>query len=418
MKNHQVLLYLCFFGLVVGQKSTAQDPLKLIESGAYQQATLILERTPATSFNDFKYQGDCYYAMNNFKKAVNSYEMALSKQENTVVELRLGKIYGQMGQRQKALTLFQNTLAKDSTNEASKYYLSKTLLQLGMVNAALKHLKVLASRDSLNINYPYHIGVAYQLKKQPSKTIDAFLEAFKRDSTHLKTITQLAIEFSQLKIKDSTTLFVEKGLQLDANNKTLNRIKINQLRRGKKYYQAVKILLKHELLEKNQFYNAKMLGICYFNLDSLEQATHWFNKAKKRNTTDFKIHTYLGDINVKQKNYKKAIVNYSRATFIGVIPRDMEYLKMGMVYKEIGNQKRAIELFEEAVSEKFYNKKAHLELAITSENYFEDKKIAYEYYKRYLQNFQYDDEEATLNFVRDRIKQIKETYFLKGTVLK
>ncbi|MDC3132612.1 hypothetical protein OA501_00155, partial [Flavobacteriaceae bacterium] len=181
---------------------------------------------------------------------------------------------------------------------------------------------------------------------------------------------------------------------------------------------AIDLLLEQEIIHENEFYNAKMLGICYFNLDDLQRAENWFLIAKDRNKNDFKTWTYLGDVNVKNKNYHKAIVNYSQATHVGIISRDKEYLKLGLVFRELDNKTKAIEMFKQALNDNWKNEKAHFELALTSENYYEDKKIAYKLYQSYLKNFEYINEKEKLIFVRGRIKEIKETYFLEGIILK
>ncbi len=417
MKPIALLINILFFGTITAQ-SKQQDINRLIENGKYNQALHILDNDPSDSFKELKLKGDSYYAMEYFEKAVSQYKMALEKQENNGVHLRLGKTYERLGQHKKALGVYQSALEKDSTNQVIQFRLSKILLRYKRVNSALKNLKELTEKDTTNPNYPYYFGIGYKLKKNYTSAITYFLKAFERDSMHLKNIIQLASHYDRYYKKDSTKIFIEKGLLIDPENKTLNRLKINQLRRDKKYQLAIDLLLEQEIIHENEFYNAKMLGICYFNLDDLQRAENWFLIAKDRNKNDFKTWTYLGDINVKNKNYHKAIVNYSQATHVGIISRDKEYLKLGLVFRELDNKTKAIEMFKQALNDNWKNEKAHFELALTSENYYEDKKIAYRLYQSYLKNFEYINEKEKLIFVRGRIKEIKETYFLEGIILK
>ena len=417
MKAITLLINILFFGTITGQ-SKQQDINHLIENGKYNQALYILDNDPSDSFKKLKFKGDNYYAMEYFEKAAFQYKKASEKEENKGILLRLGKTYEKLGHYKKALAVYQSSIKKDSTNQVIKFRLSKILLRYKRVNSALKNLKELTEKDTINPNYPYYLGIGYKLKKNYTSAITYFLKAFERDSMHLKNIIQLASQYDRYYKKDSTKIFIEKGLSIDPENKTLNRLKINQLRRDKKYQLAIDLLLEQEIIHENEFYNAKMLGICYFNLDALQHAKNWFDIAKDRNEKDFKTWTYLGDINVMNKNYHKAIVNYSQATHVGIISRDQEYLKLGLVFRELDNKSKAIEMFKQALNENWKNEKAHFELALTSESYYEDKKIAYNLYQSYLRNFEYKNEKVKLIFVRSRIKKIKEIYFLEGIMLK
>ena len=56
--------------------------------------------------------------------------------------------------------------------------------------------------------------------------IDSFLEAYEVDSTHIKSLYQLANSYYKLKDKDSTSLFLEKGLELEPYHMNLNKLKV------------------------------------------------------------------------------------------------------------------------------------------------------------------------------------------------
>lgn len=414
--NYPVLFISLLHVSVAFSQTDKETLVEFIENGNYQKAVTILE-TDASSWISPKDKGDLYTAMEYFQKAAFHYEMALQSDNNNGIALRLGKTYERLRQYKKAQTIYRSALEKDPENSVIKFRLSKILLRFKRVNAALKNLKELAEKDQKNPNYPHYIGMGHRLKKNPAAAIDYFLKAYKKDSTHLKNIIQLATVFYQLKQQDSVKLFTSKGLLIDSQNKNLNQLKINQHRRDKEYQLAIDLLLEQEKIHENEFYNAKMLGICYFNLDSLTAAKSWFIVAEKRNENDFKIWTYLGDINVKNKNYKKAIVNYSMATHTGMVSRDAEYLKLGLVFNVIGNQAKAIEMFNQAIHVNWQNEKAHFERALAAETYYKDKKIAYGYYQKFLQNFYFILDTEKLEYVRSRIKKIKETYFLKGIEL-
>ena len=63
--------------------------------------------------------------------------------------------------------------------------------------------------------------------------------------------------------------FTDIGLRLDSLHINLNRLKINELFRNKKYNKAIVRLKKLDSILPNNLYNKKMLGRSYFNIDSL-----------------------------------------------------------------------------------------------------------------------------------------------------
>ena len=93
-----------------------------------------------------------------------------------------------------------------------------------------------------------------------NKMTDSFLESYKKDTTYLKSVYKLATIFKKIRKKDSSNLFIKKGLQLDKDHINLNKLKINNLYLSKKYDKAI-IMLNHlDSLMPNELYTQKMLG--------------------------------------------------------------------------------------------------------------------------------------------------------------
>lgn len=226
----------------------------------------------------------------------------------------------------------------------------------------------------------------------------------------------LATSFNKLKDRDSTKIFTDKGLQLNVNHINLNKLKINQLYREKKYLETIPYLLNLDTIQKKDTYSKSMLGRVYYNLDSLEMAKVYFKKLIFKDKENYKPYTYLAHIALKQKEYKLVSINYRMATFIGKEKRDEEYYGLATVFFETNKPKEAILNFEKAFKENYKNYKALYQIAKLSEDYYKDKKIAYKQYKKYVDRFEGKDKEIT-DFVKSRIKEIKKNYFLKGEIL-
>jgi len=317
----------------------------------------------------------------------------------------------------KALELYFELWNKDTLNNLLQYRISKLQMRLGQYQKAFKNLESLKARDPEHPIYPYQMGLIETLDLDYSKAINYFLEAYDRDSLNIDVIYQLANSYNKLKIQDSTALFISRGLKLDPVHKNLNRIKINKLNREEKYEEAIVLLLQQDSLYPYEYFNTKMLGLCYYKTEAYEEAAKWFRESYRNNPEDFNSWTYLGHIAKQKGDLQKARFNYLNATQIAKIPRDEEYIGLGNVSQEMGDLKQAMEMYEKAYNENTNNDDALFEWALTSDRYYKDKKIGYNHYKNYLRRFSYKNDSIKLAFIKSRMGAIKEKLFLEGIEL-
>lgn len=415
MRKTLIIAFVCLFIKVEAQTSTFKTIDSLLQFGRYKKALLILENKPH-SFLKYKKTAFIYDAIDEVKKATKYYEKALQFKDDYTVKTKLATAYKKQKSLQKAIVIFEEIVKKDTGNLLIKYNLGKLYLQTQQPKKAKEILQNLIKKDPKNANYSYQLGLVYlQLKKRNLK-INNFLSAYKKDSTHFKSIEKLARSFTKLRFRDSALIFIDKGLQINPNHISLNKLKINDLYRKKKFKKAIEKLLHIDSLQKNEHYTQVMLGKSYFSLKDYENAKMYFFKASKLDYEDFKSHTYLGDIFLLENNLKGAEFNYAIATIKGKKPRDKEFLGLAKVYEKKMLPKQVLESYKKAVAENSKNNEALYLLAKQSDNYYKDKKIGYKLYTKYLNYFKGKD--VTIDsFVSNRIKNIKKDFFLKGQTL-
>ncbi|WP_405606699.1 tetratricopeptide repeat protein [Polaribacter sp. Asnod1-A03] len=412
------ILFVFLFGfLKVGAQTPAFSTVdSLFEKGRYQLALSKLKQIEEPSFLlNFK-TAVIYESIDDYKNTILFLEKALSIKDDYKAKLKLAKAYQRIKKPDKSIEIYEGILAQDSLNLVLKYQLGKLYLTTKKGDKAIGVFKKLIKQDSLNAHYSYQLGMGYGLNKDRNRMINSFLDTYAKDSTHFNAILRLATSFNTLKEIDSTKIFVEKGLQIDSNHVALNKLKINQFYRDKKYLDAIPLLLKLDTISRNDTYPTSMLGRTYYNLDSLDKAKKYFSKLKFMDRENFKPFTYLGHIAVKEKNYKMAEISYRMATYIGKEKRDEEYFGMATMYYETKKPKEAIVNFEKAYRENYNNYKALFQLAKLSDDYYKDKKIAYRHYKKYIERFESKDKTMT-SLVEKRLKEIKKDYFLRGETL-
>ena len=72
----------------------------------------------------------------------------------------------------------------------------------------------------------------------------SYLDAFNKDTLHLKSIYELAKFLKELRYKDSTMFFINKGLKIDSVNVNFLQLKANVLYFSKDFKNAITYLNK------------------------------------------------------------------------------------------------------------------------------------------------------------------------------
>lgn len=413
----KILIVLLFAVIKVeAQTSTFSVSDSLFAIGRYKLALKELDTKKESFLSNYK-KASIYESIDNFKSAAFYYKKALNFKEDYKAKLKLAKNYRALKQSKNAIKIYEGILEKDSLNLVLKYQTGKLYIITKNPKKAVPTFKKLVESDPENANYSYHLALSFLLEGKRDPMINSLLDAYRKDTLHLRAIVRLANSFQKLKDKDSTQIFVEKGLALSPNHIDLNQLKINQLFKDEKYKESLPLLLNLDSILKKDLYTNTLLGKAYYYLDSLDKAKGYFKKLTYLDQENFKANTYLGHIALKQKDYKSAKMNYMFATFKGKKKRDEEYYGLGTLYYEMKKPDRAIKAFGQAHRENPRNHRALYQLAKLSDDYYKDKKIAYKYYIKYAESV-YDKDEVITAFVKKRIKEIKKEYFLKGESLK
>ncbi len=415
MRKEKIIIVL----LIIITKINAQNFKtidSLLEKGRYKIALNELHKITPTFKSNLK-TATIYEAIDNTKKASEFYKKALSFEDHYATKIKLGKSLRKERKISEAIVLFEEISKKDANNLLVKYFLGKLYLQSKKGKKAKLAFQELIEKDKSNANYHYQLGLTNTLLKKRYKRIDNFLEVYNIDDAHFNAIEKLARAYTKLKDKDSARIFINKGLQLNKNHINLNKLKINDLYRQKKYTESLSLLKRLDSLAPKQHYVNKMLGKAYYHLKENDNAIKYFLRATYIDREDFKSYSYLGNLYFKQKRIDKAMFNYFMGTYAGRESRDNEFMGLAKVYTEMKLPKRVIEQYKLALKENKKNYVALFELAKISDNYYKEKKIGYDLYVRYIDAFEGKNKELDV-FAKNRIKTIKKEHFLEGETLK
>ena len=388
----------------------------LLLQGKYQVALSELEKRTPKTIRLFQKIGEIYYQVGDFNKAVTQFETGMELGESTAIQMRLAKTYGILGRTKEAIGMYESIVKKDSLNLIAFNSLGNLYLSRARAKSAEKVYRYLIQQDSLNPNFQYQLGRALSDKGRKFEMVDYFLKAYELDPKHTKSMYRLAKFYKAISKKDSTRLFIDKGLQVSPNDINFLQLKANFSYTAKEYPEAIAQLKKLEKLNYRTKNIYDMFGMSYLKMEKYDSAIIYFDKALKIERGDPTISYRMAKLYHAQDSIKKATF-YAMTAVMGLKPDfDKEYYLLGLLQKEQGQIRQAITSFEKSYYNNTRNHKSLYALATTSDAFYKDKKGVYKHYNSYLKRFASKDEEMTM-FIKKRIQEIKEELFLEGETL-
>jgi tetratricopeptide (TPR) repeat protein len=377
-------------------------------NGNYLVRLAQLNKQP-DGFAKFQELGKIYQQTGNYNKAIASYNKALSYDTILKIQRDLAKCYEANGNKGKALKVYQNIVKEDSLGYLDLYKLGRLYAKLEQKKEALSIFKKLEKIDMTNPNYPYQIALNTD---DIYRKANAFLRAYKADSLHAKSIYQLALFFKMIHDKDSSKLFLEKGLQVRPNSPAFLKLKIADLYKKKAFQEVLRYAKKLDTIVRNDIFAKQRIGLSYWKLKEYDSAKAYLKKAIKIDRAEKTSYYYLGLVYKDLKEYEAAKMYFYLAIFKDKPNVDNEYYNLGIIAQEEKKPKEAIKNFKKAFENNDRNYKALFELAVMSDLYYKDKEIGYKYYEKYIDRFENKNPENTKYAIK-RMKELKEKAFFE-----
>ena len=415
----KIFIVICLLFTIL--KTEAQSSVfvvvdSLLAEGNYQKALTLLENTVPKTLLIFEKSAGIYQSIGSDTKALACLNKALEFGANESIKVKLAQLFVSTGFTSKAVEIYESLIEKDTSNLLVANSLGKLYLSLNQAEKAEKIYRYLMKKDTVNPNYPYQLAESLEKQNKHAEMGQRYLDAYNLDTLHIKSIFALAQFFKALKFKDSTSIFIDKGLKIDSNNINFNQLKANELYFLKDFNGALTYLKKIDSLNFKSVQIYEMFGMCYYNLQDFTLAEKYFGNAIKLDPDNSQILYRLASLYYDKKDNKMASFYLHRSIISAKPDIDKQYYLLGIISKEEDNLKAAIENFEKSHKNNYKNYKALFELAVTSDAYYKDKKIALKHYKSYAEKFNSNDNMMTA-FVEGRIKEIKKQYFIEGEIV-
>ena len=249
-------------------------------------------------------------------------------------------------------------------------------------------------------------AVLYTKYKDYAKAFELYAEANKlnpEDVVTLKGMSELCFANDQMALGDS---LLDAGLKVDSLNIGLNYVLVKSKYRQKRYDTVTVILEKLSgRIDLDSYYN-KLLGYSYLQIDSVDLAIKRLSLAIVDDEENERLHYYLANAFEKKNNLKAAIEEFEKAAFYGVSPQiDLYHRNIARLANREKQYKKAIDHYKDAY--KYGDDPVLLYyLAAACDNYYKDKSIALNYYKKYLRTEH--DHIQYMEYAEKRVRYLKE----------
>ena len=160
---------------------------------------------------------DSLYVVGNYSKAINEY----SKVGGVSSALQIARSYNAVGNYEKAITQYQYVVDEDVENQLAQFELGKLCLKVNRFEEAKSVFTNLSNLNTTNPEFQFYLGEVNRHLDVTDQSLKQYKKAIKLDSTHLRSLFQLAKYYTIKQERDNALTYILKGLNYYENDVSL-----------------------------------------------------------------------------------------------------------------------------------------------------------------------------------------------------
>ncbi len=164
---------------------------------------------------------DSLYTMGNYTGAINAY----SSIGNTAAALQIARSYTAIGNFEKAVLQYESIIVREPNLKIAIFELGKLHLKLEAPENAVSLFFDLTLDGPENPEHYFYLGRALQDVGNIMESIGSYKFAVALDSTHLRSLFQLAKHYTIKQERDHALGYIEKGLRFYENDVAMINLK-------------------------------------------------------------------------------------------------------------------------------------------------------------------------------------------------
>lgn len=326
---------------------------------------------------------DSLYALGRYGEAINEY----AKDSGANSNLQIARAYNSIGNYDKAIIQYESIIMDYPDLELPRFELGKLFLKTNKTPEAVYQFDYLKEQGSGNPEYYYYMGIS-MLKLDSTKAgVQFFKNAYNLDNEHLRSIFQLGKYYISQQEKDSTLLFVDKGLDFYPNDVSLINLKALALFNNDEYEKAM--ILFEKLLELGEVkpYIYEKLGSCYYKLWEFEKAKGAFSVLLNFEASISTAYNGLGQVYWKERKLDTAAIFFKKAIQAKKPNLAGEYSALAGLAREQNDLKTALNYYRLAFKEDETNYIAYYQICTMVDQLYKDPTVKLEHYTSFIKKF-------------------------------
>jgi tetratricopeptide (TPR) repeat protein len=386
----------------------AQNIDLLILNKNYPQALVQIDKSLKVSPDAELYlkQAGIYRQLSRPLRAAKSLENAIELDSlNSKYLADYADLQAELGNPYLAVT-FYHRAADNSTDDLNlKCKLGKAYMSIEDYEKAFEVFIIIQPKDLTNLVYNKQLGLAAFKTGKTELSIRMFESVLKYNPNDFNAYMNLILLY--LKKKDVVQIVrtSDRALYFFSENPAILLREANSLYSLKEYVEAKPCFERYLAQSDSIFDVLENYGITLYFVQDDIKAREILEKCFTLDPTNPFVNFYLGLICKRQVDFQKSeeYLRMAIATSQPAYLTEMHHL-LGQVYGLQREFEKSIEAFQEAYHCNPLSTEILVEIATTYEEFGSNKKLALNYYQRYLKEA--GDEAVNSKFAQERIRQL------------
>ncbi len=360
-------------------------------------------------------KADQFFSQFKFDEALKYYQQCFATDtQNTDILAKIAICHYRLGHYPQAEKAYLKLLDQKPEDITARNNLAAIYMMTENYEMAGRQYKKLIRIDYSNGYYHKKYADVKVKLGDFQRALAEYEVSLMQNPEDIEVISKLINIYQGLKIFSQADTLLNMGLSFDPDNpKLVNQKALLAYKQGK--YPEVISTLKDYLssAEDTTILHAKLLGASFYHTGNYVMAISMLNRALDGTSKPELIHYYLG---LSYKNYgdnERCIFHLKKAIESGISDNISDYYKnLAIIYEDEGKHREAIDAYKAA----YDSSKEKILLYFLARNcdiYYRDKKIALNYYKQYLAEYDTANIEL-MDYSKDRISILKERIHIEN----
>ena len=360
---------------------------------------------PAHAQQDVLNNADSLAAVGNREEAIKL--LADLDNKSSKVYLKLAKLQQAQGDNKDALASYEQVLKQDPERVLTSLDYGELLMENGNLEKADSVFTMLTEQYPDNPSFIYRLGLVRE-KKEDSTAMPLFFKTVTYGYSHQGALYKTSKYQLENGKKHEAIAIAKAGVEKYPKNVSLLSILGQAYISTFQFEKAIPVF--ETIIEEGKAteFILEKLARAYRVTNDLPKALETYKQMLDINDMNSAVHSNIGVILMEMNRPKEAREHFYNALFMKNPRVDKEFLNLGLASKELEEFKDAYRFFKFAIEENEENERALLEMALTADRYFEDKKSVAEHYQRYLTRYEGHGNENMIEIARYRLSELKK----------